>query len=102
MIKFIEVLNETNFNPRMERTSKPRFTLGEVWINEQYVISVREAKGYQSLLQEGLLPDGLDNAHSFTLVTTQQGATSESHVVVGSVGAIATRLGSGAKELLKG
>tara|TARA_Y100001963_G_scaffold107674_1_gene148888 strand:+ start:42 stop:350 length:309 start_codon:yes stop_codon:yes gene_type:complete len=102
MIKFIEVVNETDFDPRMERTAHPRFTLNEVWINEQYVISVREAKGYQSLLREGLLPEGLDSAHSFTLVTTQRGTTSESHVVVGSVNTVASRLGNTTKELLKG
>tara|TARA_B100000029_G_C17299283_1_gene860008 strand:+ start:301 stop:609 length:309 start_codon:yes stop_codon:yes gene_type:complete len=102
MIRFIEVLNETNFNPRMERTSTPRFTLGEVWINEKYVVSIREALGYTALLQEGLLPEGLENAHSFTLVSTQNGNVQESHVVVGAPHVVAGRLGNTTKQLLKG
>ena len=32
MIRFIELLNETNFNPKMERTSTPRFSVGETHI----------------------------------------------------------------------
>ena len=59
MIRFVEVLNQTDFNPRLERTAKPRFTLNEVWINEKYVVSIREAKGYGSLMKEGLLPPDL-------------------------------------------
>ena len=102
MIRFIEVRNETNFNPRMERTSTPRFTLGEVWINENYVVNIREAVGYTSLLREGLLPDDLDATHSFTTVTTNNGQVSETHVIVGSPETVAARLNQDRKMLLKG
>jgi hypothetical protein len=102
MIKFIEVINETNFNPRLERTSKPKFTLGEVWINENYVVSVREATGHRSLLRDGLLPSDLKNEHSFTTITTQNGSMIEHHVVVGSPATIAGRLSQDKKTLLKG
>ena len=102
MIRFIEIVNETNFNPRMERTAKPAFTMGEVWINEEYVVSIRDARGYKALLQEGLLPDGLDEAHSFTTITTHNGRLTENHVVVGSPVAIAERLNRDTKTLLKG
>ena len=102
MIRFIEVVNETNFNSRMERTAKPRFTLGEIWINENYVISIREAMGYKSLLAEGLLPDGLEGAHTFTTVTTNNGSITETHVVVGTPATVATRLNQDTKMLLKG
>jgi len=102
MIRFIEIVNRTDYNPKMERTSQPRFTVGEVWINENYVVNVREAKGYKSLLAEGLLPDDLDNSHTFTTVTTNNGSVTETHVVVGSPTAVAQRLNKETMTLLKG
>ena len=86
----------------MERTAEPRFHMGEVWINEKYVVSVQEALGYKSLLREGLLPEGLENAHSFTTITTHHGSKTETHVVVGSPELVATRLGGTESTLLKG
>jgi len=102
VIRFIEVVNQTNFKPRLERTAQPKFTLGEVWINEDYVVSLREAAGYKSLLREGMLPDGLESAHAFTLITTHNGTVTDSHVVVGSPATVAERLGTSSKMLLKG
>ncbi len=32
MIRFVEVLNKTDKNPRMERVASLEFELGEVWI----------------------------------------------------------------------
>tara|TARA_R110002020_G_scaffold324583_1_gene540245 strand:- start:744 stop:1058 length:315 start_codon:yes stop_codon:yes gene_type:complete len=104
MIRFIEIMNETNFNPRMERVSTPRFTVGEVWINEKYVISVREAIGYRALLKEGHLPGDLSEEHQFTTITTHNGTLTETHVVVGSPDIVATRLNKNQAraQLLKG
>jgi len=102
MIKFIEVVNSTDFNPRMERTSKPNFTLGEIWINENYVVSVQEAVGHKTLLREGLLPPDLNNAHAFTTITTNNGHLTERHVVVGSPDSVASRLSPKSSGLLKG
>lgn len=102
MIRFIEVLNQTNFNPRLERTASPRFTLNEVWINEKYVVSVREAKGYNTLIKEGHLPADLNEDHEFTIVTTNNGNTTASHVVVGSPPIVAARLSTKQTQLLKG
>ena len=72
MIRFIELINDTNFNPRMERTSIPRFSLAEVWINEKYVVNIKEALGARSLLKEGQLPTDLDEDHRFTPVSYTQ------------------------------
>ena len=104
MIRFIEIMNETNFNPRMERVSSPRFTVGEVWINEKYVISVREAKGYRSLLKEGHLPAHLNGEHQFTSITTHNGTVTETHIVVGAPDVVAVRLNKNhdRSQLLKG
>jgi hypothetical protein len=102
VIRFIELINQTTFNPRMERTAIPRFTVGEVWINPKYVVSVREAPTYKSMLQEGHLPAELNEGHTFTRVTLTQAGQSQTHVVVGSPRTVATRLGTGNPGLLKG
>ena len=103
MMRFIEIINRTDFNPRLERTSTPRFAMGEVWINEKYVVNVRPAHGYQKLLAEGHLPSDLDADHEFSIVSLNNGNTTTSHVVVGSVSFIGERLeGSKKRKLLKG
>lgn len=102
MIRFIEVVNETSFDSRTERTASPSFSLGEVWINETYVVSVREATGYKKLLKEGRLPSDLDVDHQFTAITTNSGTLSETHVVVGDLSSVAKRLRCDTRTLLKG
>ena len=102
MIRFIEVITLTDYNPRMERTAVPRFGLGEVWVNRQYVVSIREATGYKQLLKEGNLPSDLEPHHTFTTLVTTQGNVSETHVVVGSPQVVASRLNCENKVLLKG
>ena len=102
MIRFIEVINLTDYNPRMERTAIPRFGLGEVWVNRQYVVSIREATGYKQLLKEGSLPSDLAPHHTFSTLVTNQGKVTETHVVVGSPEAVASRLNCENKILLKG
>ena len=102
MIRFVEIINRTDKNPRMERTSVPRFELGEVWINKEYVVNIREATGYTRMLQEGRLPPDLSPEHTFTAVTVNRGNLSETHIVVGEVGNVASRLSSPGKKLLRG
>ena len=101
MIKFVEVVNDTAFNSRLERVSTPRFSLKEVWLNEKYVVNLREAPGYDKLLQEGHLGE-LHPGHRFTLVTAQEGAVQQSYVVVGSVSEVAAKLNRETKTLLRG
>tara|TARA_R110002051_G_scaffold83864_1_gene148672 strand:+ start:270 stop:578 length:309 start_codon:yes stop_codon:yes gene_type:complete len=102
MIRFIEVVNTTDHNPRMERTAKGSFTLGEVWINEEYVVSVRDAPGYKKLLAEGSLPSDLEQHHAFARIITNNGNVSEAHIVVGTPQAVAARLNKDIPQLLKG
>ena len=102
MIRFIEILNDTDFNPRMERTSQLQFSLNEIWINEKYVVSFREAAGYRKLLNEGRLPADLDQDHNFTAILTNNGNISETHVVVGDIATVARRLKVEKRSLLKG
>ena len=95
-------MNITDHNPRMERTAKARFTVSEVWINEEYVVSVREAPAYKKLLHEGQLPSELEHHHLFTRVITNRGNLSETHIVVGSPISVAHRLSKNTHQLLKG
>jgi len=102
MIRFIEVINRTEKNPRMERTAKLAYDLGEVWINQKYVVNIREHQGYNRMLQEGRLNLGLDMGHRFTAVTINEGGKSATHVVVGDAATVAMRLNPRESRLLKG
>ena len=102
MIRFVEVINKTDKNPRMERTAKPRFELGEVWINEKYVVNVREHIGYNSLLKEGMPGVDLDPNHRFTTIIVNEGGSSSVHTVVGDPATVANRLSRQNHQLLKG
>lgn len=102
MIRFVEVVNKTTKNPRMERTAIPQFELREVWINEQFVVNLREAAGYHKMLLEGRLPEDLDAQHQFTSVTTNTGGVNEVYVVVGDLSTVANRLSKNRANLLKG
>ena len=102
MIRFVEVVNKTDKNPRMERVATPRFELGEVWINEKYVVNIRPHHGYDSLLREGKIGLGLDLAHRFTTVVVNEGGRSSTHIVLGNPSEVATRLTDNRSQLLKG
>ena len=102
MIRFVEVVNKTDKNPRMERVATLRFELGEVWINEKYVVNVRPHHGYDSLLKEGKIGLGLDQGHRFTTVVVNEGGKSSTHVVLGDPSEVANRLSRKNHQLLKG
>ena len=102
VIRFTEVVNQTEFNPRMERTAALDFAIREVWINPAHVANLREAPGYQKLLQEGRLPTDLDLQHRFTAITTMTGNIEEVYVVVGDMKTISNRLSANQTRLLKG
>lgn len=102
MIRFTEVINRTDFNPRMERTAHVNFSVAEVWINEEYVVSVRPAPAYKQMLREGRIYGDLNKEHDFTTITTHNGSTTANHVVIGEINAVAQRLNRDRRELLKG
>ena len=102
MIRFVEIVNKTEKNPRLERTAIPQFDMEEVWINEKFVVNLREATGYDKLLREGRLPPDLNLQHHFTAVTTNTGGVSETYIVVGELAIVANRLSKDRATLLKG
>jgi hypothetical protein len=93
MIKFIEVTQQ----------GKGPFSLREVWINEGFVVKVEAAPAYARLLEEGELPSDLNKNHSFSTVTLNEGGLGTTHVVVGAVNVVASKLDSSpGRRLLKG
>ena len=102
MVRLIEVVNTTQYSPRHERVATPSFTLQELWINEQHVVNLRRATGYNRLLQEGRLPNELDGAHEFTAITTLTGGVQEVYVVVGELASVARKVSVEKPTLLKG
>jgi hypothetical protein len=102
MIRFIEVLNKTDKNPRMERVATPEFELGEIWINEKYVVNVREHVGYNKLLKEGRMGVDLDPNHRFTTIVINEGGNSSVHTVVGDPLTVANKISRRNSQLLKG
>jgi hypothetical protein len=102
MIRFIEVINDTIFDSRRERTALPSFKLGEVWINEEHISHMRAAPEYKRLLDEGQLAKDLNPSHHFTSVTIASGTATTTHIVVGEINSVAKRLGYDTRTLLKG
>ena len=94
MIKFVEIIDDV--------TAFSKFTLSDVWINEKYVVSIREARDYRTLLREGMLPPDLSESHVFSTVTTNNGHITATHVVVGAPSSVAIKLNHDKKTLLKG
>ena len=94
MIRFVEIVDD-------QVRQRPYF-LREVWINDKYVVKIKEATGYSQMLKEGLLPSDLDAHHEFTAVTVNNGGLTETHIVVGSVPFVASRFAHDRRTLLKG
>jgi|7_EtaG_2_1085326.scaffolds.fasta_scaffold00811_16 hypothetical protein len=94
MIRFIEIV----------RSAPREFSLREVWINENFVVKIEESMQYRELLKEGKLPLELDTNHRFSTVTISEGGASASHIVVGDVRVVASKLSrrDSSQTLLKG
>ena len=83
-------------------TSNKSYTLREVFINPQRVVSMREDKGFQSLLSEGELPEGMSDSQIFTRVFLDQGQGGHSIVVVGDPMSVDKKLTEGQRQVLRG
>jgi hypothetical protein len=83
-------------------TSSKSYTLREVFINPQRVVSMREDKGFQSLLSEGELPEGLHENQTFTRIFLDQGQGGRSIIVVGDPVSVDRKLTEGQRQVLKG
>jgi hypothetical protein len=105
LIKFIEIVEnstKTQLSSSVDKTG--RFTLKEVSINPKYVVCVREEERMAQMLEEGYLPQGLDQRQRFTRVFLDRGHTGIDVVVVGDPETVEADLkrAKGNKELLNG
>ena len=83
-------------------TSNKSYTLREVFINPQRVVSMREDKGFQSLLSEGELPEGMNDSQIFTRIFLDQGQGGHSIVVIGDPMSVDKKLTEGQRQVLRG
>ena len=105
LIKFIEIVeNSTKTHLSSSVDKAGRFTLKEGSINPEYVVCVREEERMTRMLQEGYLPEGLDQRQKFTRVFLDRGHTGIDVVVVGEPEKVEADLkrAKGKKELLNG
>ena len=77
------------------------YTLREVYINPEYVVSLIPDTHTYKLLKEGKLPQGLDLNQQFTRVTMHKGSSGTEMVIVGDIASVQEKLFS-SKMLLKG
>jgi hypothetical protein len=96
MKKLIEVIQNS-------ATSKT-YSLREVFVNPEYVVSLVPDTNTKRLLSEGRLPEGLDKSVEFTRVLVHKGASGLEMVVVGDASSIRSMLLSDGNRntLLKG
>jgi len=98
MVQLVEVFNEVS--SAMRGTSK--YTLREIYINPKHVVAIRPDNRMNTVLKEGLLPEGMDERQSFTKVFLDRGQTGIDITVVGEAAIVGKKLGLYEKELLKG
>ena len=94
MRKLVEVIQNS-------ATSKT-YSLREVFVNPEFVVSLIPDTNTKRLLNEGRLPDGIDSGMEFTRVTVHKGASGLEMVVVGDANDVRAKLFAGSSTLLKG
>jgi len=97
MIKLIEICE-------MLHSSSPvnqKYTLREIYVNPEHIISLRAEPIYKQKLLEGKLPDDLDSRQEFTRVALNRGHSGLEVVVIGTPATIRGKLKK-EKEVLHG
>lgn len=94
MKKLIEVMQNS--------TLSKSYSLREVFVNPEFVVSLVPDTNTQRLLNEGRLPEGLSNHTEFTRVTIHKGATGQEMVVVGNISQVRAKLYSNSNNVLRG
>ncbi len=94
MKKLIEVMQNS-------ATAKT-YSLREVFVNPEFVVSLVPDTNTKRLLSEGRLPEGLSLQTEFTRVTIHKGATGQEMIVIGDIGAVRSKLFTNSKQVLRG
>ena len=94
--KLVEVATTNVYN------RDKKYSLREVFINPDFVVSLMPDNNMNRLLQEGNLPEGLDKRQQFTRVLMHKGNAGLEMTVVGNIESIRDKLFSNGATLLKG
>ena len=78
------------------------FSLREVFVNPEFVVSLTPDTNTKRLLTEGRLPENLSSEVEFTRVTIHKGASGQEMVVVGTISDVRHKLFTNPNTLLKG
>ena len=95
IVQLVEIYESSHFTGK-------RYELREVFINPEHVVCLRESPRFALLLQEGLLPEGIDQRQGFTTLQMNRGNTGLNIVVVGSPQSVEEKIRKTKKTLLKG
>jgi hypothetical protein len=95
LIKLTEVCHNSAL------TTQQNYTLREVFVNPEHVVMIREEARMRQLNEQGMLPEGLSDAHRFTKLTINRGHTGTEIVVVGAPDVVESSLNV-KQQLLKG
>lgn len=91
MTKLVEVYKVLN-----------EFRLREIYVNPKHVVAMRQDDRMSGLLSEGKLPDGINEAQSFTKLYVDRGNTGIDITVIGELAHIKDKLGIDNRSLLRG
>ena len=101
LVTLVEVVqNRSNYSGTS--VANTTYSLREVSVNPHHVICLREESTMMHRLNEGPLPDGLDNRQRFTKLTLDRGHTGLDLVVVGDPSQVKEKLQISTRELLRG
>tara|TARA_R110002020_G_scaffold44324_1_gene127951 strand:- start:239 stop:535 length:297 start_codon:yes stop_codon:yes gene_type:complete len=97
IVKLVEVFENKKFTQEAKK-----YAMREVFVNPDHVVCLRSEPNYGKLLQEGILPEGLDNRQEFTRVHMSRGQLGLDIIVIGAPSVIEDKLGRSEKQLLRG
>ena len=96
MLRFVEIYESARSH---SNNSARSFALREVLINSEHVVCVRPDDTHKKLLNEGKLPEKLDDRQEFSRIYLNRGQVGLDVVVVGNAKLIEQKLN---KRVLKG
>ena len=96
IVKLVEVYETTSRRSNAESS----YSLREVYVNPDHIVSMREDMSTKSKLTSGLLPENLSRDQEFTKLFINRGTWGSAMIVIGSPSSVHQKLRG--KGLLKG
>ncbi len=95
VVKLMEIYRENT-------PQRGEYSLREVFVNPEHIVCLRLEPTYKRMLNEGILPEGLDQRQEFTRVYMNRGQLGLDMVVVGAPEMIEQKVRGGKRKVLKG